>query len=309
MAAAQVQGGVIILDDLSDEDSGREVAGNTETATPSSERKSCNWTWTWNNCRHDPDELMDIIKRKLKVTYVIFQKEKVTTEHYQGYLHVKNPIGLKTITKVMFGAHLEFSKGTPLENKEYCTKSKSRIAGPWEYGELPVQGKRNDIKEFVEKVKAGKIVTFVDSVEQEPNLTCRYLKFAERMLGLYKKRMHQTEGVVFWGAAGKGKSKKAWETWPDAYSKGDGKWFDGYQGEETIIWDDFDDAQVPLGAWLKLVDRYPLQVEVKGGYVPMMAKRIVFTSNIHPDMWFPAATMEQREAIKRRLVSVEEFKS
>ena len=37
---------------------------------------------------------------------------------------------------------------------------------------------------------------------------------------------------VFWGATGTGKSRRAFETWPDAYRKmTNDKWWDGYHGE------------------------------------------------------------------------------
>lgn len=38
---------------------------------------------------------------------------------------------------------------------------------------------------------------------------------------------------------------------------------------------------------LQLTDRYPMTVEVKGSEVPFTSRRIIFTSNLPPETWFP----------------------
>jgi hypothetical protein len=68
--------------------------------------------------------------------------------------------------------------------------------------------------------------------------------------------------------------------------EGDRPWWDGYDGQEVIVIDEF-------YGWLKrdfmyrLIDRYPMMLEVKGGAVPMQAKHVIFTSNKHPKEWYP----------------------
>ena len=47
------------------------------------------------------------------------------------------------------------------------------------------------------------------------------------------------------------------------------------RGGETVVLDDFKDYAMPPGRLQRLLDWYPLWVEVKGGSVPMMAKRYV----------------------------------
>jgi len=48
-----------------------------------------------------------------------------------------------------------------------------------------------------------------------------------------------------------------------------------------------------MGGWLprtlcqRLVDRYPMQVETKGGSKPFLSRQIIFTSNKPPSMWWP----------------------
>ena len=62
--------------------------------------------------------------------------------------------------------------------------------------------------------------------------------------------------------------------------------------------DDFKDA-MPLVELQRLLDWYPLWVEVKGGSVPMMAKRYVLTSNTSPDDWYLRA--DPHRTVRRRI--------
>ena len=113
---------------------------------------------------------------------------------------------------------------------------------------------------------------------------------------------------VFWGATGTGKSRRAFETWPDAYRKmTNDKWWDGYHGEETVIFDDFKGSSMRLHDFQLIVDRYPVKVETKGSTVELSATRLVFTSNKHPSEWYsgdadPEGTVMRRinESLRRQ---------
>jgi len=73
----------------------------------------------------------------------------------------------------------------------------------------------------------------------------------------------------------------------DVYTKNTGtKWWDGYDGHEDVIIDDFRDSWWPLTYMLALLDRYEFLVENKGGHRQMRAKRIVVTSIFAPDTMY-----------------------
>ena len=44
-------------------------------------------------------------------------------------------------------------------------------------------------------------------------------------------------------------------------------WFDGYDGQDTAIFDDFRASGNRFSYILRLIDRYPMDVPVKGGFV------------------------------------------
>lgn len=109
--------------------------------------------------------------------------------------------------------------------------------------------------------------------------------------------------LIYWGESGTGKTRKATEEYPDSYiltkpNKDGNVWFDGYQGEETVILDEFY-GWVPYDLLLRMCDRYPLRVPFKGGYYKFKATRIVFTSNKPWKEWYP--NIDDLSAFERRI--------
>ena len=105
---------------------------------------------------------------------------------------------------------------------------------------------------------------------------------------------------VLWGPSGTGKSRFVAKRWPKAFWKSpEAKWWDGYAGQEVVVLDDFKDYAMPLVDLQRLLDWYPLWVEVKGGSVPMLAKVYVITANTDPEDWYRRADVHR--TIMRRI--------
>lgn len=84
---------------------------------------------------------------------------------------------------------------------------------------------------------------------------------------------------VFVGPTRSGKSRKAYELYPDAF------WvyhthnmFGRYRGEKVVIMDNFN-GKINYKTIATLLDRYPLQVKTDGGSFPLMATRFVLITN------------------------------
>lgn len=110
--------------------------------------------------------------------YVVFQKERCPSsgrEHYQGYLFLEGHNGIARNTLLrrlpcLAGAHLEPARGTPKDNRDYCTKEESRIEGPWEFGDLPCVGRPKEKHTLEDAVAILKECSYdLDAVCQTSN--------------------------------------------------------------------------------------------------------------------------------------------
>jgi hypothetical protein len=177
-------------------------------------------------------------------------------------------------------------KGTIAQNKEYCSKDGDVLT----FGTQPLTQKEKGEKEkerwrnICELAKKGDLDTLE---EEEPHVWFRSFRQIEYIAGKHApmpKIMDKIDNRWYYGSTGTGKSKAARTEFPDAYIKLNNKWWDGYNGEETVIIDDLDKYDVKLGGHLKRwSDHYPFPAEYKGGVKNIRPKRIIVTSNYTPE--------------------------
>ena len=111
----------------------------------------------------------------------------------------------------------------------------------------------------------------------------------------------EVQVFVLWGRPGTGKTRIIFETYPNVWIASDPtlQWFDGYEGQDTLLLDDYrGDAKSAF--MLRLLDRYPLKVPVKGSFKAWLPTRIFITSNIAP----PFGHDDVAEPFRRRVKHV-----
>jgi len=213
--------------------------------------------------------------------------------------------------KIHNSIHWEQRRRTREEARNYCMKNDTQIDGPWEYGEFVKDGQRTDLAALYKAARSSK--TLSEVAEAFPSEYIRYYKAVQhvRQLPALDKPTRDTElqVILFYGPPGTGKTRRAYEEAPDLYAIPLGKqlWFDNYAGEPDVLVDDFS-GSLRLVDTLRMFDRYPIQVPVKGGHVWWCPSRIFVTSNVHPHSWYDYSTRaDSYRALTRRFTRVVEF--
>lgn len=267
--------------------------------TTNSRSQSKNWCFTINN----PTEGHEAILNWTDVAYIVLQKEQGEqgTPHYQGYAQFNARKRLSWLkSECSSSAHFQIARGSPQENKQYCSKPEGRLDGPWEQGTITVQGQRTDLSAFHDSLRSG--CTNAKLWDDHFSSMLRYNKSVSTYrVQTTPPRSAQPTVIILVGPSGCGKTRLVRDTFPNAYWKPDNKWFDGYEQEDTIILDEFYDYWFQFSLLLRLLDRYPLLTEIKGMHTPISATTFVFTTNTHPDTWYPGVDYRRRPALDRRL--------
>lgn len=261
---------------------------------------SRNYVFTINN----PVGLLDFtgpkgIGLRKGLRYATYQEEsgrETGTHHFQGYMELSEPMRIAAIKKWpgFEGAHLEPRRGTREQARIYCTPTKggdvidpTYVDGPYEIGEFGTnQGSRSDLAALYEDLKNGE--SDLQLLDKYPAQFMRmYRGISVARLLRAGRRDWKSEVHVYFGPPGAGKSRWAHEHYPNAYWKsGKNKWWDQYQGEPDVIWDEFGPGSSSYSDLLRILDRYPMLVETKGGSVNFAARTIIITANSLPNLWF-----------------------
>lgn len=226
------------------------------------------------------------------------------TPHAHFFIYFIHAIGIKGAN---FRIHKYIKKAAdikPLWNTEGWRTyiKKDTIYDSW--GEEPNQGKRSDINDVRDMIKNGagmKEITEKARSYQSMKMAELYFKYHEPV------RNWKTQVWWFWGPTGSGKSKAAYEELGyECYTAmSTAKWWDGYDGQENVLIDDMRRDFCKFHELLRLLDRYPLRIETKGGSRQFVAKRIIITSCYPPDYMYD--TREDIDQLLRRIELVKKF--
>lgn len=242
------------------------------------------------------------------------EPEPELRQHIQGFIQFKKPTARKDVSfwlQIGFAKpHYEDAKGSAEQNLKYCTKEGGTEV--IRHGKFHVTaGQRSDLEEIrVMLMEGGSMRTVADAKFTTWVRNYRALGYYMSMVRGDHKRTTAPEVFVFWGKAGTGKTRKVYEMSPDVYvvpiSSSNTLWFDGYDGKSDVLFDDFYGG-IKFNKMLQLLDRYKIQVPIKGGFVGFQPSRIFITSNTAPRSWYAGVPEEARAALHRRITKVTHF--
>jgi hypothetical protein len=262
------------------------------------------WCFTLNNYTQEHIyNLRDLIDGT-NIAYLVFGREvgEQGTAHLQGYLHLSSKKRFNYVKDLLPGnPHIEGAKGTPSQNRTYCTKD-----GDFEeFGSCPGgQGSRSDLAEACELVKDGKRLR--DIVETHPTVVAKYFRGLSVIRGLRPRKPRPKPTVwVLWGEAGSGKTYSSRQlandqaTDSEIYSHRGGKWWADYDGEKCVIFNDFTGSCISASNWCRLIDTEPFPLEFKGGSAWAEFTHLFISSNYPPFMWWNLPLERMRAAMRR----------
>lgn len=261
------------------------------------------WTFTYNNY---PDDLSSFNSALTEISqYAIygFEVGESGTRHLQGYIQLKKKERLGTLRDKLGPIHYEHARAGYEENKAYCSKDGNFV----EFGTPALAGKRRGLADACELVRNGRSIKEV--AESDPEVFVRYHRgLRELQATLNRRRDFKTEVFWFYGPTGTGKSRRCAELEPEAYWKpATSRWWDGYEGQEAVVIDDYRRDLCTFAELLRLFDRYPLYIEVKGGTRSFVSRRIYITTPKSPEETWEGRTEEDLAQLLRRIETVEKF--
>lgn len=134
--------------------------------------------------------------------------------------------------------------------------------------------------------------------------------------------MKKPNVIYLYGDTGVGKTRSAIKTFADKLNKdetdesifddiyltnGSLKWSNGYQAHRYLIIDDFRSYHQRGNDILRLLDRYPYSVEIKGSTRQMLAENIIITSCFDPIKVFAKEEDADDNELKQILRRIDEI--
>lgn len=182
--------------------------------------------------------------------------------------------------------------------RKYCTKDDNFITNMNDKYVLCPKQKR---RKFAIQLETRTVADLVREGEISYQ-SARAAQYAKDLLAAQPYDHDTVRGTWVHGVPGSGKSHYARTNFPGFYLKNQTKWFDGYNGQEAIVLEDFDCKS--MGHELKIwADRWSCYGETKGGHVHLRHKHFVITSNYSIEDLF-GHDEALCEAIKRRFPTV-----
>lgn len=214
--------------------------------------------------------------------------------HLQAFAYSEKARKLTGWKKLFPGDHIEQMHGNFAQNEKYCSKEgQYKTIGVKPMGD----GKKRSLSTLADEVVAAAEtkVPLYDVVTAEP-ARGSFIQYHGGVQKLYDmavtKRLKATprdfapEVIYVWGPSGFGKTRYVTELEPDLYRCNPSdkyKWKDGYYGQDAVLYDNVVPDNISPFDFLQEIDRYPIDVPKKGGFIAWRPRRIYITSTHSPE--------------------------
>lgn len=226
--------------------------------------------------------------------YLVFQVEEGATTkswHIQGFIQFSACVKGSVVQKLFGGnkPHIEVAHH-PAEARLYCMKAETRVTPPEEYGIWNAEmarGFRSDLTAAKLKIRENKSYRLCLDDDSLDTVTARHPRWVNEQLTMVPRTLRPIPVVtVFYGPTLTGKTARCHINNPGIHELRMDNGFMNYSGQTCVLFDEFDKDPWPFGLMLKLLDRYPFQVNVKNGHCWWEATHIFITATENPEEWY-----------------------
>jgi hypothetical protein len=264
---------------------------------PNSQMTARYWCFTLNNyTEEDEQTLQDAFPEFLKgLQYGRELGSQEETPHLQGILQTNVPSRLAALQR-RFGLRYHWERCRNISASIAYTAKDGDVFTIGQLGSSQ-QGRRTDLENAIADFKSHRSLSKLK--DDHPVVYVKYPRGFSTLLDI-PPRTTGPRVVWIYGSTGTGKTYSIIHHFPDIWiSSGSLQWFDGYIGQESALLDDFRGSDCTFHYLLRLLDRYPLRVPIKGGFVEWVPKRIFITSAFGPRQTYSG--MEDTRQLLRRI--------
>jgi len=211
--------------------------------------------------------------------------------------------------KLLPQAHIKYQWASEEKNVKYCNDPEKpgfieNLVCRYEPSQ---QGHRTDLESACDMIKEGKALREI--AEAHPTAIVKFSRGLTVLRSIIQPtRSEMTWGIWLWGPTEIGKSHHA-----HAFGLQRGpmhskilttsQYWDGYDFEPVVVFEDFRAGEkFSLQALLRLLDKYPYLVEIKGAHVSIAPKFVVFTTPDPPELTFTETSGAINQLQRRLLV-------
>lgn len=268
-------------------------------------KKFYNWKITMNN---PGNTILGFRDRMKWLVYQFERGHEEDTLHIQGAVGYKNQVRRQTVAKDFPNCWVEPIYGDPTSYINYCQKEDTRVSGPYIYGSLNERkgkGARTDIKTYTEKLKELGLKKFS---EEYPEAILKFGNKINMLDNIFQGNKKKVIPFVIWICGGSGSYKsRLYNNWfhqqqATIVKDGCSTWFDKYEYQDCVVFDDFRADTLVLHSLLNVLDIYKISVPIKGSSPRQWNPKFIFIScPFYPRECFKNAVEENLLQLDRRI--------